>query len=84
LCIIAPINRNEPSAGSRNQNSEYLPQRRKGRKEIKLPDLAFLASWREQIPVLDSHGPPENLRKARKFLSIAMHSNAENAKKDSL
>jgi hypothetical protein len=32
---------------SRNQNSEYLPQRRKGRKEIKFPDLAFLASERE-------------------------------------
>ena len=54
-------------------------QRRKGRKEIKLPDLAFLASfrlrsrqaWREQIPVLDSHGPPENLRKLRKLLSNA-------------
>jgi hypothetical protein len=52
---------------SRNQNSEYLAQRRKGRKEIKLPDLAFLASWREQIPVLDSHEPPENLRKQRKL-----------------
>jgi hypothetical protein len=35
---------------SRNQNSEYLAQRRKGRKEIKLPDLAFLASWREKSP----------------------------------
>ena len=35
---------------SRNQDSEYLAQRRKGRKEIKLPDLAFLASWREQNP----------------------------------
>jgi hypothetical protein len=41
---------------SRNQNSEYLAQRRKGRKEILLPDFACLASWREQIPVLDSHG----------------------------
>jgi NitT/TauT family transport system substrate-binding protein len=40
-----------------NQKSEYLAQRRKGRKEIKLPDLAFLASWREQIPVLDCHRP---------------------------
>jgi hypothetical protein len=57
-----------------NQKSEYLAQRRKGRKEIKLPNLAFLASlrrcsgqaWREQIPVLDSHGPPENLRQLRK------------------
>ena len=29
--------------------------------------LAFLASWREQIPVLDSHGPPENLREPRKL-----------------
>ena len=31
-----------------------------------------LASWREQIPVLDSHGPPENLRKPRKRSHIAM------------
>jgi hypothetical protein len=30
---------------------QYLPQRRKGRKEIKLPNLAFLASWREQLSV---------------------------------
>jgi hypothetical protein len=29
--------------------------------------LAFLACWREQIPVLDSHGPPKNLRKPRKL-----------------
>ena len=83
---------------SRNQNSEYLAQRRKekthchfdpfGQAQGKLREksfsdpshslgmtglarhLAFLASlrpgsghaWREQIPVLDSHGPPENLR----------------------
>jgi hypothetical protein len=55
--------------GAKNtkKNSEYLAQRRKGRKEIKLPDLAFLASWREQIPVLESYGPPENLRKQRKL-----------------
>ena len=65
---------------SRNQNSEYLAQRRKGRKEIKLPDLAFLASfrlrsrqaWREQIPALDSHGPLESLRKQRSLGSIAV------------
>jgi hypothetical protein len=29
--------------------------------------LAFLASWREQIPVLYSHEPPESLRKQRKL-----------------
>ena len=52
---------------SLDQDSEYLAQRRKGRKEIKLPDLAFLASWREQIPVLDSHGSAENFRKQRKL-----------------
>jgi len=50
--------------------------------------LAFLASlrrcsgqaWREQIRFLDSHGPPENLRKARKFLSRAIRRprNSEN------
>ena len=49
---------------SRNQTRNIS---RKGRKEIRLPDLAILASWREQIPVLDSHGPPENLRKQRKL-----------------
>jgi hypothetical protein len=49
---------------SRNQTRNIS---RKGRKEIKLPDLAILASWREQIPVLDSHGTPENLRKQRKL-----------------
>jgi hypothetical protein len=32
---------------SRNQKWEYLAQRRKGRKEIRLPDLPFLASWRD-------------------------------------
>ncbi len=59
-----------PARQSRNQNSEYLAQRRKGRKEIKPADLAFLASWREQIPVLDSpHGPLESLRKLRKSSS---------------
>ncbi|GEM_PF-6589291 len=60
---------------SRDQNSEYLAQRRKacpeqrrrGRKEIGLPDLAFLASWREQIPVLDSHGPPEICASSENF-----------------
>jgi hypothetical protein len=57
----------ENLAKATTKNSEYLPQRRKGRKEIKLPDLAFLASWREQILVLDSHRLPENLRKHRKF-----------------
>jgi hypothetical protein len=52
---------------SRNENSEYLAQRRKGRKEIELPDVAFLASWREQIPILDGHVAPENLHKQRKL-----------------
>jgi hypothetical protein len=28
--------------------------------------LAFLASWREQIPVFDSHGPAENFAQAAK------------------
>ena len=54
---------------SRNQNSEYLAQRRKGRKEIKLPDLAFLASWREQIPFWIAT-PLANLRKPRKLSTI--------------
>jgi hypothetical protein len=37
-----------------------------------------LASWREQIPVLDSHGPPESLRKPRKTFN---YTSAKNAKK---
>jgi hypothetical protein len=49
-------------------------------KKIKLPNLAFLASfrlrsrqaWREQIPVLGNHGPPESLRKPRKLSTIAI------------
>ena len=32
--------------------------------------LACFASWHEQIPVLDSHGALENLRKLRKRLNI--------------
>src|SRR5437016_8111539 len=64
---------NQPSAAEPQPNSEYLPQRRKGRKEIKLPDLAFLASFREQIPVLDSYGPPENLRKPRELSTIIIY-----------
>jgi hypothetical protein len=36
----------------REFSSEYLAQRRKGRKEIKLPNLAFLSSLREEIPPL--------------------------------
>jgi hypothetical protein len=55
--------------------------RAKATKDIKLPDLAFpstllrtcLASWREQIPVLDSHGPPESLRKAEIILFKTVH-----------
>jgi len=65
--MIADLTTKKLERQSRNENSEYLAQRRKGRKEILFPDLACLASWREQIPVLDSHGPPENLRKLRKL-----------------
>ena len=39
-----------------------------------------LASWREQIPVLDSHGPAENLRKLRE-LSKRSNVTAKNPKK---
>jgi hypothetical protein len=47
----------EPSAAkAATKNSEYLPQRHKGRKEIKLLNLAILASWREQIPVVIATG----------------------------
>jgi hypothetical protein len=42
--------------------------------KIKLPNLAFLASWREQIPVLGNHGPPESLRKPRKLSTIVIRS----------
>jgi hypothetical protein len=35
---------------SRNQTSEYFAQRRKGRKGKTVPNLAFLAPWREEYP----------------------------------
>jgi hypothetical protein len=43
---------------SHNEKSEYLAQRREGRKEIELPGLAFLASWREKSPfwIATGHG----------------------------
>jgi hypothetical protein len=40
---------------SRNQISEYLPQRRKGRKVKEtsiVPNFAFLAPWRDENPNL--------------------------------
>src|SRR4030095_7164612 len=55
--LTGPIRKTESKAAvtvgrrSRNEKSEYLAQRRKGRKEIELPGLAFLASWREKSPV---------------------------------
>src|SRR4029077_2510057 len=44
-----------PSAAGPQPNSDYLPQRRKGTKEKtfrekKIPNLAFLAPWREKYP----------------------------------
>src|SRR5512138_1541354 len=62
----------------RNQNSKYLSQRRKGRKEIKLPDLAFpsaslrtcLASGGSKSRFSVSYGSPENLCKPQKLSSI--------------
>jgi hypothetical protein len=52
------------------KNSEYLAQRRKDRKEIKRPDLAFLAAWREQIPVFASHWPLKSLRKSPRIFTF--------------
>jgi hypothetical protein len=62
----------------RNQKSEYLRQRRKGRKEIKLPDLAFLASWREQIPVLASHASAGKFAQAAKTSTFSGAKFAQN------
>ena len=45
------FNHKEPSAAAPQPKLGISRERRKGRKEIKLPDLAFLASWREQIPL---------------------------------
>jgi hypothetical protein len=56
-----------PARLRRNQNSEYLAQRRKGRKEIKLPDLAFLASWREQTPFWIATGHRKICAKVENF-----------------
>jgi hypothetical protein len=48
------------------KGAKHVQRRRRDRKEIKLPDLAFFRlrsrqAWREQIPVLDSHAPAESL-----------------------
>jgi hypothetical protein len=67
----------EPSAAkAATKNSEYLPQRHKGRKEIKLLNLAILASWREQIPVVIATGHWKFAQAAKIF----KHSNAKDAK----
>jgi hypothetical protein len=63
----------DPARQSRNQDSEYLAQRRKGRKEIKLPDLA---SWREAIPVLK----PRATEKFSQALKTLQHTNANSTK----
>jgi|GEM_PF-3568630 hypothetical protein len=55
--------RREPRAAKPQPKLGISPAKAQSRKEIKLPNLA----WREQIPVLDSYGPPENLRKQRKL-----------------
>jgi len=52
---------------SRFKNSEYLAQTRKGRKEIKLPALAFLASWREQIAAWVATGHRKICASAKTF-----------------
>jgi hypothetical protein len=58
---------------NRNQNPEHFPQRRKGRKEIKLPDLAFLAPWREQVPFWIARPSGKILRKLQRLSTIAMY-----------
>jgi hypothetical protein len=55
------------SAGEQQPKLGISPAKTQRPQKIKLPDLAFLASWREQISVLDSNGPPENLRKLETF-----------------
>jgi hypothetical protein len=45
---VAPIDdKINPSAAKPQLKPEYLAQRRKDRKEKMIPNLAFLASWRE-------------------------------------
>jgi hypothetical protein len=46
---------------------EYLAQRRKGRKEIKLPDLAILGVLARANPVLDSHATGKFAQAAKTF-----------------
>jgi hypothetical protein len=70
----ALLHHRDPARRSRNRISDYLPQRRKGRKEKNIyPNLAFLAPWREKCP------NPRcfvswNLPKPRKFSSIVVRS----------
>jgi len=71
--------------GAAAKNSEYLPQRRKGRKGrrmitksagkivyLSLPNLACLASWRELFPWFGCYRSLENLRKLRKLSSMVV------------
>src|SRR5262245_33488179 len=45
------LNHEGPSVAEHaTEDSEYIPQRRKGRKENSYPNLALLAPWREKFP----------------------------------
>src|SRR6266849_3214325 len=70
----------DPTRQGRNRNSEYLAQRRQGRKgrritvnnfskiiHLSLPNLAYFAPWRESIPLFEYFSSTENLRRRRKF-----------------
>src|SRR6478735_2320567 len=70
----------------RNRNSEYLAQRRQGRKgrritvknfsqiiHLSSPNLACFAPWRESIPLFEYFSSMENLRRPRKFSRIVVH-----------
>jgi len=79
------IYREERSAAEPHRNSEYLPQRRKGRKSSEIEGEIIIrvfyhfpitfgafAAWREKFP------RPDYLRGARKFLNYSNTKHAKN------
>ncbi len=74
-----------PARQGRNRNSEYLAQRRQGRKGRRItvnnfskiihlspPNLAYFAPWRESIPLFEYFSSTENLRRPREFSRIVV------------
>ena len=61
-----------PAKTPRPQRSEKMNRMVCEIINLSIPNLAYFAPWRESIPVLEHSRSPENLRKLRKILCIAV------------